>query len=115
MLPRLKQRREFLACARADRRQTKTVGVQVRRHTPAERDRLTALRIGFTASKKVGNAVVRNRAKRRLRAAAEQVLSHASAPGFDVVLIARTVTATCPFAELQRDLRWACRKLGLLS
>ncbi len=61
-------------------------------------------RIGFTASRKVGIAVVRNRARRRLKAAAEQVLPQHGAPGFDYVAIARTETVTRPFAELVADI-----------
>src|SRR5262245_50116762 len=61
-------------------------------------------RIGFTASAKVGGAVVRNRARRRLRAAAQAVMpSHARA-GHDYVLIARAGTVTRPFAALIGDL-----------
>lgn len=62
-------------------------------------------RVGFTCSKKVGNAVARNRAKRRLRAAAQQVLHTHGRPGWDYVLIGRhAVTATVPFTQLTADL-----------
>ena len=62
------------------------------------------VRVGFTASRKVGNAVIRNRAKRRLRAAAAQVLTTGGRPGTDYVLIARAGTATRPYAALVADL-----------
>jgi ribonuclease P protein component len=62
------------------------------------------VRVGFTASRKVGNAVVRNRAKRRLRAAAAHVLSNQGKSGIDYVLIARGATAERPFAALLADL-----------
>lgn len=70
------------------------------------------LRVGFTASRKVGIAVARNRARRRLRAACARVLPLHAAPGHDYVLIARTTTLTRPFAALVGDLEAALRRLG---
>jgi ribonuclease P protein component len=77
------------------------------------------VRVGFTATKKIGNAVVRNRAKRRLRAAARLALADASlatAPpqGWDLVLIARDGTGTRPWDKLLSDLRGALRQTGVL-
>jgi ribonuclease P protein component len=69
------------------------------------------LRVGFTASRKVGNAVVRNRAKRRLRAAAAAVLPKEGRPGTDYVLIARAGTADRPYAALLADLAAALRRV----
>ena len=75
-----------------------------------------SLRVGYTASKKIGGAVVRNRAKRRLRAAAAAVLPLSGLPGTDYVLVARRDTATRPFDSLVQDLAEALRaahvKLG---
>jgi ribonuclease P protein component len=71
----------------------------------------TALRIGFTATKKLGNAVVRNRVKRRLREAARQVLPLSGQAGHDYVLIGREATAERPFASLLDDLKLALRKV----
>jgi ribonuclease P protein component len=70
------------------------------------------VRVGFTASRKVGNAVVRNRAKRRLRAVAARVLSDMGRPGTDYVLIARAATAERPFAALLDDLEAALRRVA---
>ena len=70
------------------------------------------MRIGFTASRKVGNAVARNRAKRRLRAAADQIVSVHGAPGHDIVLIARQSTITRDFAALLQDLTTGLKKMG---
>jgi len=69
------------------------------------------VRVGFTASRKVGNAVVRNRAKRRLRAAAAEVLARDGRPGTDYVLIARAGTGERDYAELVGDLAAALRQI----
>jgi ribonuclease P protein component len=69
----------------------------------------TGIRVGFTASRRVGGAVVRNRAKRRLRAAASNVLAYEARPRIDYVLIARAGTADRPFAALVADLQSALR------
>jgi ribonuclease P protein component len=84
--------------------------------TPLGNVEVGALRVGFTASKKIGGAVVRNRAKRRLRAAAAAVLPLSGAAGTDYVLVARRDTVTRPFDSLLSDLAQAVRaahvKLG---
>lgn len=71
-----------------------------------------AVRIGFTVSRKVGGAVVRNRARRRLRAAAAAVLPSCGRPGFDYVVIGRKTTLTRPFDALVNDLTMAIERLG---
>jgi ribonuclease P protein component len=70
-------------------------------------------RYGLTASGKIGNAVKRNRARRRLRALAGQVLPKYAASGHDYVLIARASTITRAFADLRNDLTVALKKLGV--
>jgi len=72
--------------------------------SPAPAAKPGTLRVGFTASRKVGGAVLRNRAKRRLRAAAASTLSLLGREGHDYVLVARTATLSRPFAELTGDL-----------
>ena len=98
----LTRRADFLAAARARRRATPGFTLQARRRDAGEAE---GLRVGFTASKKVGNAVARNRAKRRMRAAALAVLPEAGVAGWDYVLIGRPgATAALPFAQLTADL-----------
>jgi ribonuclease P protein component len=70
-----------------------------------------AVRLGFTATKKLGNAVMRNRVKRRLREAARLVLPLSGKSGHDYVLIGREATAERPFASLIEDLNLALRKV----
>ncbi|NQV81613.1 MAG: ribonuclease P protein component [Alphaproteobacteria bacterium] len=71
-------------------------------------------RLGFTVSKKVGGSVQRNRAKRRLRAAAALVLKDAQS-GLDVVLVGRRATLTRPWSQLIADVQNAGVKLGVLA
>ncbi len=68
-------------------------------------------RIGYTVSRKVGNAVCRNRAKRRLRAVAAQIMPTHARDGTDYVIIGRATTLTRPFGRLVGDLIAALRKL----
>lgn len=83
--------------------------VQGRKRQP---DEACGIRVGFTCSKKVGNSVARNRAKRRLREVARLVLPELGQDGWDYVLIGRhDVTAHRSFADLQDDLRFALRKI----
>lgn len=70
-----------------------------------------AARVGFTASKRVGGAVERNRARRRLRAAVAAVMPQHARQGHDYVVIARTETLRRPFSALVRDLETALRRL----
>jgi ribonuclease P protein component len=71
--------------------------------------------IGFTASKKVGNAVARNRAKRRLRALADNVMQKFADQKFDYVLIGRAETLNRNFSSMERDLRGALERVSRAS
>lgn len=102
----LRKRAEFLAAARARRQATAGFLLQARRRDPDEG--AEGVRVGFTCSKKVGNAVTRNRAKRRLRAIAREVLPGAGRPGWDYVLVGRPgATVDRPYADLLADLSGA--------
>ena len=70
------------------------------------------VRVGYTASRRIGNAVARNRAKRRLRAAVAHVMPASAQCGCDYVVIARTATLTRPFDALTGDLDAALARVG---
>jgi ribonuclease P protein component len=92
---RIVKRADFLAAAKAARANAAPFSLQAR-------DRKDDLgpRLGLTVTKKVGNAVERNRSRRRLRAAARAVLPQAARTGFDYVVVARRAALTAGFPEL---------------
>ena len=113
---RLKRRPDFLRVA-AGRRKWVAPGLvlQALRQDDSKpsTEGIAPARVGFTASAKVGNAVVRNRARRRLRAAAASVLPLHAEPAHDYVLIARAGTLQRRFTDLVADLEAGLRRLGL--
>ena len=102
----LKRRQEFVAAARALSEATPGMLVQAR-----NRQDSAGPRLGFTCTKKLGNAVIRNRSKRRMREVARLILGGSAQNGFDYVLIGRMATATRKFADLQKDLASALKRL----
>ncbi len=69
-------------------------------------------RLGLTVTKKLGGAVVRNRIRRRLRAAAREVFPENAAPGTDYVLVARTAAYDRKYADLLDDMKRALLRLS---
>lgn len=105
-LQKLTKRAEFLFVRAGLRSGRGSVLVEARRRLEDG-----PIRMGFTASKKVGGAVVRNRAKRRLREAARQLLPAHGVPGADYVLVARQSTPDTPWPALLDDLKSALIRL----
>ena len=96
-MDRLKKRADFLKAARGVRRVEGAITLET---CPSS---LPGIRVGFTASKKIGNAVARNRAKRRLRAAASALLPLLGREGHDYVLVARGTTTALKSAHKKLD------------
>lgn len=115
---RLTRRSEFLHAAAAGRKSAMP-GLVLQAVSPAGQpvqgensvDQDTPTRVGFTASRRVGGAVVRNRAKRRLRAAVARVMPGHAKAGRDYVVIARAATLHRGFEELLRDLQTALTRV----
>ncbi len=68
--------------------------------------------VGYTATKKIGNAVIRNLSKRRLRAVARENLSMYGLTSVDYVFIAKKTTHSCDFSELEKDVIYAIKKIN---
>ncbi|MBC92694.1 MAG: ribonuclease P protein component [Rhodospirillaceae bacterium] len=111
VIERLKVRSDFLRIA-ADRRNWAAPGLVLQvSETPKNIYDRDTIRIGYTASRKVGNSVKRNRARRRLRNVVEKVMTINASRGKDFVIIARKNTIRRPFSDLIIDLETALKKL----
>lgn len=117
-LQRLRRRAEYLRVQGAERRSAQPglllqAALAPEGASRPENPSRVSIRVGFTASRKVGNAVLRNRARRRLKALAREIMPQHAAPGHDYVLVARKATPERGYAELRRDLESALRRLKL--
>lgn len=105
-MERLLRRRDFLAAAKAPSTTTPGIVIQARDRADGK-----AFRVGFTCTKKLGNAVARNRIRRRLKEAARLTLPGIARPAHDYVLIGRAATATRSFDALRKDIISALSRL----
>lgn len=102
-MERLRKRADFLKAAKATKWVAPGFVLQARRRDDDE----SAARVGFTASRRIGRAVRRNRARRRLKEVARLALAPRARAGHDYVLIARQATAGVPFGALLADIERA--------
>ncbi|MGV8995636.1 MAG: ribonuclease P protein component [Parvibaculaceae bacterium] len=109
-LQRLRKRSEFLAASRAGKSALGGLVLQARK-----RDDDAPARAGFTVTKKVGNAVIRNRARRRLKEAAREILPLLGKAGYDYVLVGRQSTLKRAWPALLDDLRQALAKIHRIA
>ena len=115
LISKIKKRADFLKASKADFKYiAPSVIVQAREHTNGEIKMIGSLtsRVGFTVSKKVGNSVIRNLIKRRLRAAARSLMPKYSMPNHDIVIIGRKKTIEKTFTEILTDIKKALIKLS---
>lgn len=76
------------------------------------RNRKGKVQVGFSVSKKIGNSVTRNRARRRLRACFSPLVSQVK-PGYNLIFIARSAALTAPFLSMQRSMVAALQRVGV--
>ncbi len=105
---RLKKRRDFLAVAATDQKAISRSMVLQYKDNPELPPGVS--RVGFTVTRKQGNAVVRNRIRRRLREAFRQAGPIKGHAGFDYVVIGRHAACDCPYRQIQSDMENALRK-----
>ncbi|CAI3947550.1 RNase P protein component (RnpA) (PDB:1A6F) [Commensalibacter communis] len=107
---RLKKRVQFLnVAANGQKVPTSSVILQLLHRNDGK-----AGRVGFTVTKKVGNAVIRNRVKRRLRGVMQELAKKNAFQGIDMVMIGRKNTYEKPYEAIVKDFSWALRKAGVV-
>lgn len=109
-LPRLKARSEFVN-VNQNGQKAATSGLVLLIVPNSEK----IIRVGFTVTRKVGNAVVRNRIKRRFRALAEDVIAPYGKTGYDYVIIGKHSSVKRPYGLLIKDLKYALHSLHVFQ
>lgn len=108
-LGRLTRRADFLRVRRG--RSWRTPSLVLQSRTSPDSRKEPCARFGFTASKRLGAATKRNRARRRLKEAVRLIAGCHARPGYDYVVIARQAVLSRPFGEIQEELRTALRRV----
>ena len=103
-----KKRRDFLRVAKGFYVATHNMVLQATHSLSKEEDFF----VGYTATKKIGNAVIRNLSKRRLRAIARETLPQYGLNNIDYVFIAKKTTHSCDYKELTNDVIYAIKKIN---
>ena len=111
-IERLKKRREFLSVSNQGRAIVTSTMIVQWLEKQGDAESACPFRIGFTTSRRVGNAVVRNRARRRLRALTQTYFKSHPAPHGDMVVVGRSTTPQAKFSDLTSDFNLALQKLG---
>ncbi|MCL2474508.1 MAG: ribonuclease P protein component [Alphaproteobacteria bacterium] len=111
-LESLRRRADFIDISNSGKRWvSKYFILQIRENQEPVNDS-SVVRYGITATKKIGNAVVRNRSKRRLRVLAREFVSKLN-PQHDYVFVARTETPSCEFSDMKTEIQKAIKRLKI--
>jgi ribonuclease P protein component len=112
MFVTIKKRKDFLLAFSGGKKfVTSSFILQMVKRAETHPVPVSEIRVGFTVTKKMGNAVIRNRIKRRLREACKEALKKHGVSGHDYVIISRHKALSCEFTDLQRDMEFAFRKI----
>lgn len=108
----IKKRSDFLLAAASGKKFiTNSLILQMVKRSAAHPTTPETVRIGYTVTKKMGNAVIRNRIKRRLRESARLISAKHGQSGYDYVIVSRHKALTCNFSDLQRDMEFAFTRI----
>ncbi len=108
----IRKRSDFILASRSKKTSSASINLQARQRAEDEFLDKYAIRVGITCTKKIGNAVTRNRAKRRLRELSRKIIPFYGTPGWDYVLIGKPLkTSDTSFKLLSQDLRYAIKKI----
>ena len=107
----LKKRKDFVRVAKGVSKVTRTAILQA---APSLSETIVPPKVGYTTTKKIGKANVRNRTRRRMRAVIRELLPVYGMDNVEYVLIGRHNTHYCPYKELRSDIKWALKKANLM-